>query len=111
MECCGVLVGRGNEIVESIRSGNLADDPARRFLLDPAVHIRAIHDARARGFTIVGFYHSHPASDPRPSATDVECATYPDHLYLIVRPFDERCDARMYRSIAAGFVEESMIVT
>jgi proteasome lid subunit RPN8/RPN11 len=104
-ECCGVLVGTTDAIVEAVPSPNLADDPHRRFLIDPCVHFDAIRDARARGLTVVGFYHSHPASEPRPSTTDLAEASYPDHWYLIVRPMTEGCVARLFKLEGPGFVE------
>ncbi len=107
-ECCGVLIGRAGEIVTSIRSANLAGDPRRRFLLDPAVHIRAMREARSNGLAVVGFYHSHPDSQPRPSALDGEGATYEQDRYAIVRPLTSGCEARLFRLTKKGFVEESM---
>ena len=37
-ECCGVLVGKGIEIVEAVRAGNLTDDP-NRFFLNPELMV------------------------------------------------------------------------
>ncbi len=108
-ECCGILVGRAGEIVDAIRSPNRADDPLRRYLLDPAVHIGARRDARSAGLAVLGFYHSHPDSPPTPSATDRENASYEDHLYAIVRPLPAGCDARLFRLTTEGFVEETMV--
>jgi len=83
-ECCGVLLGRGTHIVEAIRTRNIAADPMRQFLIDPRDHIEARRNARRSGLDLVGFYHSHPASEAEPSPRDLEEFTYPDHLYLIV---------------------------
>jgi proteasome lid subunit RPN8/RPN11 len=83
-ECCGLLLGRGVEIVEAVRARNIADDPVRRFLIDPRDHIAARRTARRSGVDLIGFYHSHPSSPAEPSATDLEELTYPGHLYLIV---------------------------
>jgi proteasome lid subunit RPN8/RPN11 len=82
-ECCGVLVGRDDTIVEAIPARNLSDD-VNRFLLDPADHVAAMRAARVRGMSVVGFYHSHPHSAAVPSASDRDEASYPDHLYAIV---------------------------
>ena len=107
-ECCGLLVGTGTEIVEAISSPNLSDDPMRRFLLDPQTHFAARRLARERGLAVVGFYHSHPNSEPVPSASDLAEATYPDHWYLIVRPLAARCDARLFRLEGSAFVEAAL---
>src|SRR2546428_1991157 len=82
-ECCGLLLGRGDEIVEAVRTRNIAEQPTR-FLIDPKDHIDGRRDARRRGIDVVGFYHSHPHSPAEPSDTDRAEASYADHLYLIV---------------------------
>jgi proteasome lid subunit RPN8/RPN11 len=83
-ECCGVLVGIDTTVRYTRRARNLADDPRRRFLIDPQTHIDSIRTARAEGLRVVGFYHSHPKSAAEPSPTDVAEATYAEGLYLIV---------------------------
>jgi proteasome lid subunit RPN8/RPN11 len=83
-ECCGLLLGRDDEIVEVAPARNVADDPRTRFLIDPADHFEALRAARARGLAVIGFYHSHPASPPEPSARDVAEFAYPGYLYAIV---------------------------
>jgi len=82
-ECCGLLLGRGDEIVEAVRTRNIAAQPTR-FLIDPKDHIDGRREARRRGLEVVGFYHSHPHSPAEPSATDRAEAAYADHVYLIV---------------------------
>ena len=82
-ECCGLLLGRADEIVEAVRTRNIADQPAR-FLIDPKDHIDGRRDARRRGLAVVGFYHSHPHSPAEPSDADRAEANYADHVYLIV---------------------------
>ena len=103
-ECCGVLVGRDDEILQAFEARNLADDP-NRYLLDPGDHIAIRRNARASGLAVVGFYHSHPHSAARPSATDRAEATYPDHLYLIVGA-DE---VRLFRLTGGNFVEAHFV--
>ncbi len=103
-ECCGLLVGTTDSIVAAVRAANLSDNPAR-FLLDPADHIRARRAARERGLDVIGFYHSHPHSDARPSPTDLAEASYPDHIYLIVGVNGEADDVRLYRFDGLRFRE------
>ncbi len=82
-ECCGVLVGRGREIVQAVPVDNIAASPYR-FLLDPKGHIDARREARRMGLDVVGFYHSHPSSSAEPSATDAADISYTDVVYAIV---------------------------
>src|SRR5580765_8772564 len=82
-ECCGLLLGRGDQIVEAARARNVADDPTTRFLIDPADHFAAIRGGRERGLEVIGFYHSHPASAPDPSPRDLAEFSYSGHFYAI----------------------------
>jgi proteasome lid subunit RPN8/RPN11 len=107
-ECCGLLVGEADRIVEAIRSANLAESP-HRFLIDPKTHIDAIRSARDRGQEVLGFYHSHPRTPARPSETDIEEAAYRDHVHLIVSLLQERPDIRLYRIDASAFEELRLI--
>jgi proteasome lid subunit RPN8/RPN11 len=96
--------------VQSIPSANLALDRTHRFLIDPRTHFDAIRGARAgRHAPIIGFYHSHPLSDPVPSATDLAGADA-DHLSLIVRPDARGCEARLFRLDDQRFVEVVLTV-
>jgi proteasome lid subunit RPN8/RPN11 len=103
-ECCGLLVGSGFDIREAVRTRNLADSP-NRFVLDPKDHIDARRDARTRGLEVIGFYHSHPHSEPEPSESDVAQAMYLDHLYAIVQPLPDAAKLRLFRFENAGFLE------
>jgi proteasome lid subunit RPN8/RPN11 len=103
-ECCGVLLGAPEAVIDARPARNLATDP-NRFLIDPKDHIDARREARARGLDVVGFYHSHPHSAAVPSAVDLEEASYPDHLYLIVGLASERPEVRLYRLTTGAYFE------
>jgi len=103
-ECCGLLVGRGDTVVEAVRARNVAESP-NRFLIDAKDHIDERRRARARGLEIVGFYHSHPHSAAEPSTTDRAEAGYPDHLFLIVGLREEPPDIRLFRLTEGNFLE------
>ena len=102
-ECCGMLLGRGGEIVEAVRARNIAETPATRFLIDPADHISGRRAARERGLDVVGFYHSHPHSAAEPSATDFADFSYPDHLYAIVSLLAEPPEVALFRFQGGAF--------
>ena len=108
-ECCGVLIGASDVVIDVRPARNLAIDPAR-FLIDPKDHIDARRDARARNLDVVGFYHSHPRSAAVPSPTDLAEASYPDHLYLIVGLVEETPDVRLYRLTGGSFQVEKFKV-
>ena len=87
-ECCGFLVGYiGGDAVTVIRTvpaANLRDDsPRNRFEIDPGDFVKTDRAARADGFGVVGFYHSHPDAPARPSEFDREHA-WTGYCYVIV---------------------------
>lgn len=83
LECCGLLIGDRDRIVDSLRAKNVAASPTR-YLIDPADHIRARRAARLRGLDVVGFYHSHPKGPAVPSPRDILEATYQHAIWIVV---------------------------
>ena len=108
-ECCGVLLGMGEEIVEAVRARNIADEPATRFLIDPEDHFAGRRAARERGLEVVGFYHSHPGSPPEPSERDIAEFSYPGHLYLIVSLSSEPAEISLFRFDHGRFQRVSFV--
>jgi proteasome lid subunit RPN8/RPN11 len=92
-ECCGLLLGRDTDILKAEPTRNLADT-ATRYLIDPEDHFRILKQARTEGQTIIGAYHSHPASAPVPSPTDLADGL-PNFLYIIARPHTDAAGSDM----------------
>ena len=103
-----MLLGRSQEIVAAVRAGNLDADP-NRFLIDPGDHFDALRRARALGFEVVGFYHSHPRSSPAPSPTDLAEASYRHHVYMIVSLLMEPPGFGLYWLNEQGFQRVELI--
>ena len=106
-ECCGVLLGVTGEIREAVVAGNLESNP-HRFLIDPRDHIAARRRARERGLEVVGFFHSHPQRDARPSARDLAEDGYPGILHLIIGfpgVLDGGVETRLFRYLDGNFQE------
>jgi proteasome lid subunit RPN8/RPN11 len=104
LECCGLLIGSGELVDECHPTRNLRES-AVRFEIDPAGHFAAIRKARSSNRTIVGAYHSHPASPAVPSETDIREANDSTLLHLIVSLAGDEPVIRAYR-INQGRVEE-----
>jgi proteasome lid subunit RPN8/RPN11 len=83
-ECCGLLLGAGKRIDAVRPAANIAENPARRFEIDPVALLAAHKSARAGGPELVGYYHSHPEGHPVPSATDCEHASGDGRYWAIV---------------------------
>jgi desampylase len=109
-ECCGILIGAADGIVEAVAAANVAAEPTRRYEVSPADHFAQIKRCRAtagpHALWIVGVYHSHPQSAPVPSPTDLDQA-FEEYIYLIAGPVDGSMPfaIRGYR-LASGRFEE-----
>ncbi|WP_210357983.1 M67 family metallopeptidase [Sphingomonas beigongshangi] len=101
-EVCGLLLGRDDRVEAVVACDNVADDPARRFEIDPAALLAAHRAARAGAPPIVGHYHSHPSGRAVPSPRDAADAAPDGTIWLIVGGGG---DVRAWRAVAAGEVE------
>ena len=87
-ECCGIIFGKANETVRSVVElrplvNRNDESPRNRFLIDARDMFEAQQYARVNGVEIIGFYHSHPDADARPSEFDREHA-WPWYCYMII---------------------------
>ncbi|MFP3941104.1 MAG: M67 family metallopeptidase [Thermoanaerobaculia bacterium] len=114
-ECCGFLLGRelpeGATVERTLAAAN--EHPAERstrYLIPPERVLAARREARAEGFEVVGYYHSHPDRSGEPSRRDLEDA-WPAVSYLIV-PVAEGLAGRprswRLRGNGQGFEEETL---
>lgn len=95
-EVCGFLLGHtsstGDKTVSEIKSiSNAWEEKAGRtrrtfFAIPPAEYLTADREARERGESIIGFYHSHPDHPAQPSGYDLLQAQqiFPGYSYIIV---------------------------
>lgn len=105
-ECCGVLMGQGARIDEARPAANIHPEPLQRFEIDPAALIAAHRAARAGGREVIGYYHSHPAGHPVPSATDCEHSCGDSRAWAIVAGGE----VRFWRDAPGGFAALSYSV-
>ena len=85
-EACGLLLGRGQRIDSFVETANVAPDPRHQFEIDPLRLIAACRAEREAGPELIGYYHSHPAGPPRPSATDEAQAARDRKVWAIGTP-------------------------
>ena len=81
-EVCGLISGRDGAALAVHPGRNVSAAPRTAFELDIETLAKQIEFEEA-GLELVAIYHSHPHGPDVPSETDVECAAYPDALYLI----------------------------
>ncbi len=82
-ECCGLVGGSDGTATSLHRSINAEASPLR-YSLDASDQFRIMQELEKGGEELLAIYHSHTASAPYPSQTDVNLASYPDAVYLIV---------------------------
>ena len=83
-EACGLLFGEDDAITAMQVVDNVAEDPERRFEIDPRALFAALRAERAGGPRLIGYWHSHPGGDATPSITDAAMAAPDGKLWLIV---------------------------
>ena len=83
-EICGLLGGDRERLTSYYPVKNIAADPARRYLMDPAEQIDALKKMRAQGESLAAIFHSHTDAPAHPSRADLDMAYYPDTCYLIL---------------------------
>lgn len=109
-ECCGLLIGDNARIHEAVPTANAAGDPVRRYAISPVDYFaqirrcRALAEQRGAPLEVVGAYHSHPRSAPRPSPTDLQDA-FEGFLFVIAGPVDgsEPFTLQAYRLVQGSF--------
>ena len=90
------------------------DASPSRFTMDPSEVIDAFREMRESGWTFGAIVHSHPATEPAPSATDAREAYYPDAFLLIVSFAGPQPAARAWKCVtesngrAIDFAEASL---
>jgi len=104
-ECCGMIATQDGRAVQLYRATNAAASPLR-YEIDGMEQYRIQMEIEDRGWELGAIYHSHTRSQPYPSQTDINLATYPDSLYVIVGVAGPEPEVRAYR-IVDGQVSEA----
>jgi proteasome lid subunit RPN8/RPN11 len=109
VEACGVLAGRDGLAERYIPMWN-AEASRTRYAMDPDEQLAVWQDMDARGERPVVIYHSHTATEARPSTPDVRYAGEPDAHYVIVSTRSDEPEVRSYRVADGVAMEESVQV-
>jgi proteasome lid subunit RPN8/RPN11 len=104
-ECCGILGGKDGAATTLYRATNAEHSPLR-YTLDPNDLFRiTFREIPANDEEMLAIYHSHTGSPAYPSQTDINLATYPDAVYLILSLAEDGAPLRGFR-ITDGEVTE-----
>lgn len=113
-EVCGILAGSyddpSSRVVACEPIDNVSTTPRQRYEMDPEALLREIEAIEDRGLDVVGFYHTHPAGPPYPSAVDAEQATWTDYSYVICA-FDGHPFVGSWRWRDGEFEPETLTLT
>jgi desampylase len=82
-EACGILLGERDTISEFVATDNVHPSPETHFEIDPQALINAHRAARDGGPLVLGYFHSHPSGEPRPSQIDREMAPGDGRVWAI----------------------------
>lgn len=83
-EVCGLIGAHAGKPRQVYPVKNVAAEADHLFAMDPQQQIDALRRMRENGETLFAIYHSHPHAPAAPSILDLQQATYPEALYLIV---------------------------
>jgi proteasome lid subunit RPN8/RPN11 len=117
-ECCGFLLGKMNgkskKVVQIFAVENARDTQNRhnRYLIPPKDYMAVEELAKKDGLEILGFYHSHPDAEARPSQYDID-HSWPWYSYIIVSIKQRQADGMTCWNLKedrSGFNPEKVIV-
>jgi proteasome lid subunit RPN8/RPN11 len=103
-EACGLLAGKGNEVMKHYPLTNIDHCP-EHFSFDPKEQFQVLRDARSQDWQIIANYHSHPESPARPSEEDIRLAFDPNIIYIILSLQEKDHPVIKAFSIREGIVE------
>lgn len=107
-ECCGVGLGPAGSITEFHPIENVHETPRTRYEISAADQLRLFQRADARDWETTFVFHTHPETEPYPSATDVQLAGWPDAIYAIMGMGTAEPVLRAYR-IRHGQIDECTV--
>ncbi|MEK6715054.1 MAG: M67 family metallopeptidase [Candidatus Omnitrophota bacterium] len=107
-EACGILAGKDGRVEKVYLMTNIDKSP-QSYIMDPKEQLKVQKEMRTLGLEMVGIYHSHTASEARPSARDIDEVFYPDAFYVIVSLKDKFNPQIHAFKINEGDVEEKEV--
>jgi proteasome lid subunit RPN8/RPN11 len=110
-ECCGLLGGTDGVITQIYPATNVAETKSVRYDVDSTELVKIFTAMRAGDVEHLGIYHSHPSSEPKPSATDRKLARYDSVVYFIVSLRSRRPRMQAWRIRKARPDDDDAVVT
>ena len=73
-ECCGLLLGTGDDADELHRMSNVSKKPISRYTMQPGELVETQEKAKKSDREFIAIYHSHTFTQGYPSLTDIKNA-------------------------------------
>jgi [CysO sulfur-carrier protein]-S-L-cysteine hydrolase len=111
-EACGLLAGRtedGLSRAEHFFAMSNADQSPLTYRLDGQEQLEVFKEIEAKGWELVGIFHSHTHTEAYPSATDRRQAFFPDAHYVLVSLQDRNNPDLRAFTIKDGMVKEEEV--
>ena len=83
LEACGYLAGEEGIVRQYYRMTNIDQSPVH-YRFAPEEQVEVFKRVQAEKTELIGVYHSHPASEARPSPEDIRLAYDPFISYVII---------------------------
>lgn len=109
-ECCGIVSVNGDDTAVTVYPATNAFASPMRYEVDSRDLVRIWGEIDDADLEIGAIYHSHTRTAPEPSQTDINNATYPEALYIIVGLKDAEPDVRAWRIVDGAVSEAELIV-
>jgi proteasome lid subunit RPN8/RPN11 len=121
-EACGIIAGQDGRPVRLYRMRNAEWSPVV-YRFDDRQQLEVFREIESKGWDLLAFYHSHPATEARPSPTDRERAHarepvtgeevpwFPGTRYVIASLRDPEPVLRAFRFDGGETSEEEVRVT
>lgn len=108
-EACGLLAGTGGTVRAVYPTANTDASPVS-FTIEPEGHFAALTEAEARGWELMGAFHSHVEGPAYPSRRDVAGAAEPDWVWIVVGPMSGTPQLRAFRIRDGVVTSEELVV-
>lgn len=109
LEACGLLVGEAGLVTAGYATDNQHRSPVI-YKVDDLQLLEVDREIRNDRQEIIAIYHSHVNTEPVPSRTDIEQATWPEAFYVIVSLKERRPKVRAWRIVDRQVTEHQIMV-
>lgn len=109
LEACGLFTGEGNQVLSAYATDN-AHRSTVIYKVEERQLLQAYRESADKKQEIIAIYHSHVETEPVPSRTDIEQATWPEAFYVIVSLAHSPPRVRAWRIVDKQVTEHKVVV-